>query len=201
MAMKVNLGILEMDLEKIGKLIVEMLSVNVDETSKNEVKELVEEVSKAYEDLVDCYVDFKPLRKNSEVFENSFSQLYVKFEKTYLKSPVDKSASCGKIHSALNRISKNRWYLTKLPMLSKKIEEFKLSSDAWYLNDTLMVEILSEFNKRVYQDLREIEKTYGNEPTETSRDKLNVFILKWDEEFLNLRSKISEFRNLSSNIQ
>jgi len=201
MTMKVNLGVIEMDLEKIAKLVREMLSINVDGNTKNDIKELIEEVSKAYDELVDCYVDFKPLRKNDDVFENSFSQLYGKFEKAYLKSPEDKIASCGKIHSALNKISKSHWYLNNLPKLNKKIEEFNLSSDAWCLDDTVMVETFKEFNRRIYEDLKAIEESYGNESVASSREKLNMFVSKWDKEFLDLRTKLGKFKSISDSIK
>ncbi len=87
--------------------------------------------------------------------------------------------------------------MNKLPKLDKRIERFKLSSHAWYLDDTVMVETLKEFNRRIYKDLKNIEDSYGNESVASSREKLNMFVSKWDKEFLNLRSKLGEFKSIS----
>jgi len=201
MAAKLNLGVIELDLEKISSLVKEMISINLDEDSKRHVKELVNEINIAYNNLVDCYVDFMPLRKNDDDFEKSFLTVFGNFKKTYLKSPEDNEASCGRIHNALYKILEGRWYLSKLPKLNQKIKQFRDSADAWYLNDTVMVETFKEFNTQLYKELSAVEAAYGNEPISQSRQRLDSIISQWENEFLDLRKKLNDFKNLSNDIR
>jgi hypothetical protein len=122
---RVNLGILELDLEKMAELVSEMVSINLDPDTKDLVRKLVNEMTDAYDKMVDSYVSFEEIWKDDEKFRNGFSTLFVQFKKTYLKSDDDKRSICGRINGALYDIIHSRWYLSKLPRLSEKIKNFR----------------------------------------------------------------------------
>jgi hypothetical protein len=199
MAVRVNVGIIEADLVKLAALIKEMISINIDASIKQYIKNIVDEIKSLYGDLVDSYVGFKALRKNDNTFEEKFSPLFENFERTYLKSADDKAGACARIHSALYDIIQSRWYLSKLPILHKRIENFKNLADEW-LNDTAIVQTFKEFNTQIYQELSAIEESYGREPTTDSRRKLKQFVSRWDTEFQSVRNKLNDFTSITDSI-
>jgi hypothetical protein len=196
----IGIGELVVDLKEIAKLVKEIISINLDDKTKHLVKTLVDAVTCAYNNIVDSYVPFKPLRKNDEVFEKEFSDVYGVFDRTYLKSE-DAAGLCYRINSSLYDIANSKSYLSKLPKLQERVANFRNAAKAWYLNDTVLVNTLNTFNKQIHDDLSAIESSFRNEPLSESRFKLGLLVSKWDKEFEMLRTLKNEFNNLSINIK
>lgn len=194
---KLNFGVLELDLEKVMELVKEILCVRLDPESRDAVKRLVQEVTKAYDDIIDSYASIKPLRKSDKLFEEKFPVLFEQFERTYLKSSGTYLASCTKIHEALNDLVESKRYMVLSPKVREKIKKFKDSADAWFLNDSVIYDAFKKCNDEIYKELSTIEKAYGNEPTAESRNRLDEFVSKWDKELQVLKTKKDEFASYS----
>jgi hypothetical protein len=201
MAASINAGILAADLERIAQLVRELLSIRLDSTAKDAIKRLVEEVSKAYDILVDSYTPFNSLKKNDQVFQNEFMETFGIFKNAYMKSFNNLDVSCRRVDQALSDLIDGRSYLSKFPVLRNKVKNFKDNSDAWYTNDRRIYDIVNGFYKDMYNEMAAIESSFGGEPISDSRMKLNSLISRWDNEFFELKRKLDDFRKSSDQLR
>ena len=201
MAAKINIGVLAVDLERVAQLVRELLSIELDSSAKDAVKRLVEELSKAYDILVDCYTPFNSLKKNDDVFQMKFMTTFENFKNAYMKSFNSLDGTCTRVDQALNDLIDARSYLQRFPILRNRVKKFKDTSDAWYADDQKIRDIVNGFYKDMYNEMAVIESSFGNEPISDSRMKLNSLISRRDNDFFNLKPKLDDFRRLSEQLR
>jgi len=210
----------DIDPEKVVELALKLSKS--DEKAKNEIKEFIDKVEKAYNALVDSLIPFYHI-SNEETFKSQFPIQYANFKKYFLVyDNVDIEAQRGKIKKAFEKVTTHK-YSVKLQLLvpfylyawlgvnrynkdkQKKLEELsqklKEVSPEDLLSDNTVPTIMNTLIEKFYERFTSIyQQSLDSQNTQNSQRELKSFLSDLDDDVNVIRGLLGGLRIIRSNL-
>ncbi len=196
MAFMLTMGPLEVDLEKLVELVRKLVSVQLDDEARKSILELIKEITKVYDNIVDSLTPFYKMIDDA-TFKKDFAAQYSEFKALFLKRIGESEFHCTNVQNQLDRLSSKKSWLNKLPLLRRNLQRFNYSKDAWYMQDSNYYLAMDKFHKGLVTELDGIYKSVDNKSPARLRKDLGMFLSKCDDDFLKIKRLMDELLIIS----
>jgi hypothetical protein len=198
----VDLGPLHVNLNEFVKAIKDLISTDLDDKSKKDISNLIKEVRKTYDTIVDSLDPFYNVRIQSDdsTYVTQFTSQFRAFKTMFKKNRNELRTHCTSIQKHMTELLENRKWLSRIPHKKKSLEDLKNFADRWGKQEDNLARILEGFLSYVNNTLDRLDDLNNTNSIAQSRDALRAFMKESEAPILNLKCQLDELRIISNKL-
>jgi hypothetical protein len=168
---KVNLGVAELrvDLSDFTSAIKSFadraIGANEKEQARSAVKEMIAEVRKTFDTIVDTLTPLYSLKTESQ-FGGQFDTHYASFKAVYLRRNDLARAHCHVVRQQFEALQQRRAWMTNVPMAERAYMNLKRICDKWLVDDWNIVKQMETFFQNLNNFMDDIANLSGKQPSQ-----------------------------------
>jgi hypothetical protein len=145
----------------IKALANEAIASNEKEQARTAIKEMIGEVRKSFDTIVDVLTPLYGLTESQ--FSARFADAYRSFKAVYLKRSALARTHCHVVLALLEELRKRRSWMANLPLANRAFADLEQQRKKWLGSDDYFIEVMEDFFRTLNAFMDEIA---GKEPKE-----------------------------------
>jgi hypothetical protein len=198
---KINLGLLELDLNQVVNAVRGFTNTDLDIESKNAVNKMIEEVRKLYDMIIGSLLPFyNVIQCDDATYPIQFTSQFVVFKQTYFANLGELSVHCNIIKSNLDELLKKRNWLSKLPHIKDSLQNLENLAEKWKVSRATLEYSLEEFLSSADRRLGEIDELSRTQSIKESRNTLQALLKESDQSIRQIKAQLNDLKIISSKL-
>lgn len=195
-----HLGPLDVNLDEFVRAVKDLVSTDLDDRSKRDMSELIEEVRKTYDTIVDTLTPFYKVRIQSDdkAYVIEFTDQFTAFKTIFRKNSNELRTHCTTIQYNIGKLLENREWLIRIPHKKKPLEDLQKFANEWSRQEVSLADILNGFLIDVNKTLSELNELNSKNLIAESRNALRAFINESDPYILKIKSQLDELKVITA---
>jgi hypothetical protein len=201
---KVNAGIAELTINlseftaAVGNLVGAAVGANEKEGARAAVKELITEVRKTFDTVVDTVSPLYEVQ-TEQAFIARFDSEYKSFKSLYLKRKGVARTHCHTVQEQFDKLDRRRDWMKNLPFAQRSYKSVKDLCERWLFNDWSIVQQIEAFFDGLNKFMDEIASLKRTNPPAGFRALANGLSLV-EADFLRIKTQLDKLKALDGKL-